>query len=66
MTNAKIGKVAHNAKYDYIVLAKIWTLLFPHSFDTMLAEFIVDPLAQSRLEESFLNFRLGEEMTPLT
>ena len=43
MTNPKIGKIAHNAKYDYIVLAKNGLYVTPLTFDTMLAEFIIDP-----------------------
>ena len=31
MTNAKIGKVAHNAKYDYIILASLRTYDHPAS-----------------------------------
>jgi DNA polymerase I-like protein with 3'-5' exonuclease and polymerase domains len=47
MTNAKIGKVAHNAKYDYIVLARYGLVVSPLTFDTMLAEFIVDPSSRN-------------------
>lgn len=43
MTNPKIGKVAHNAKYDFIMLARYGLTISPLTFDTMLAEFIVDP-----------------------
>jgi len=43
MTNPKIGKIAHNAKYDYIILAKYGLIVTPLTFDTMLAEFIIDP-----------------------
>src|SRR6185295_5223531 len=37
MTNPKIGKIAHNAKYDYIVLARHGLRVSPLTFDTMLA-----------------------------
>ncbi|MBI3153311.1 MAG: DNA polymerase I [Chloroflexi bacterium] len=63
MTNAKIGKVAHNAKYDYIVLAKYGLIVSPLTFDTMLAEFIVDPSSRNLGLKNLASFRLGEEMT---
>ncbi|MBC7879500.1 MAG: DNA polymerase I [Anaerolineales bacterium] len=62
MTDAKIGKVAHNAKYDFIILARYGLVVTPLTFDTMLAEFIVDPGSRHLgLKNLSLN-RLGEEM----
>ena len=43
LTNSHISKVAHNAKYDYIVLSRHGIVVTPITFDTMIAEFIVDP-----------------------
>ena len=63
MTNAKIGKVAHNAKYDYIVLARYGLTVSPLTFDTMLAEFIVDPASRHLGLKNLSEQRLGEEMT---
>ncbi|GAB4499940.1 MAG: DNA polymerase I [Anaerolineales bacterium] len=63
MTNAKIGKVAHNAKYDYIVLARHGLTTTPLTFDTMLAEFIVDPSSRNLGLKNLSEYRLGEEMT---
>ena len=63
MTNAKIGKVAHNAKYDYIVLARHGLVISPLTFDTMLAEFIVDPSSRNLGLKNLATYRLGEEMT---
>ena len=63
MTDAKIGKVAHNAKYDYIVLARYGLIVSPLTFDTMLAEFIVDPSSRNLGLKNLASFRLGEEMT---
>jgi DNA polymerase-1 len=62
MTDAKIGKVAHNAKYDYIVLARYGLTISPLTFDTMLAEFIVDPSSRNLGLKNLSEFRLGEEM----
>jgi DNA polymerase-1 len=63
MTNPKIGKIAHNAKYDYIVLAKFGLTVFPLTFDTMLAEFILDPSSRNLGLKSLAFVKLGEEMT---
>jgi len=43
LTNPHIPKVAHNAKYDYIVLVRHGLAVTPITFDTMIAEFLVDP-----------------------
>jgi len=63
LTNPKIGKVAHNAKYDYIVLAKHGLLVSPITFDTMLAEFIIDPSSRHLGLKNLAFAKLGEEMT---
>lgn len=63
MTHAKIGKIAHNAKYDYILLARYGLITSPLTFDTMLAEFIVDPASRNLGLKNLAGFRLGEEMT---
>jgi len=63
MTDTKIGKVAHNAKYDYIMLARYGLVTTPLTFDTMLAEFIVDPASRNLGLKNLVHARLGEEMT---
>ncbi len=63
MTDAKIGKVAHNAKYDYIILSRYGLTISPLTFDTMLAEFIVDPSSRHLGLKNLSANRLGEEMT---
>jgi len=63
MTNPKIGKVAHNAKYDYIILAKAGLIVTPLTFDTMLAEFIIDPSSRHLGLKNLAFVKLGEEMT---
>ena len=63
MTNPKIGKIAHNAKYDYIVLAKFGLVVSPLTFDTMLAEFIIDPSSRHLGLKNLAEQKLGEEMT---
>jgi len=63
MTDPKIGKVAHNAKYDYIVLTRHGLTVSPLTFDTMLAEFIIDPSSRNLGLKNLVLDRLGEEMT---
>jgi DNA polymerase-1 len=63
LTNPKIGKIAHNAKYDYIVLAKHGLTVSPLTFDTMLAEFIVDPSSRNLGLKNLAFAKLGEQMT---
>ncbi|MDO8752540.1 MAG: DNA polymerase I, partial [Anaerolineales bacterium] len=63
MTNARIGKIAHNAKYDAILLARYGLVASPLTFDTMLAEFIVDPSSRNLGLKNLAASRLGEEMT---
>jgi DNA polymerase I len=63
MTNPKIGKIAHNAKYDYIILARQGLRISPLTFDTMLAEFIIDPSSRSLGLKNLAFVKLGDEMT---
>jgi DNA polymerase-1 len=63
MTDPQIGKVAHNAKYDYIVLVRHGLTVSPLTFDTMLAEFIIDPGSRNLGLKNLVLDRLGEEMT---
>ncbi|HET9914383.1 MAG TPA: DNA polymerase I [Anaerolineales bacterium] len=63
LTDPKIGKIAHNAKYDYIVLARNGLRVSPLTFDTMLAEFIIDPASRNMGLKNLAFAKLGEEMT---
>jgi DNA polymerase-1 len=63
MTAAKISKVAHNAKYDYIILKRHGLTVIPLGFDTMIAEFLVDPSSRNLGLKNLAYVRLGEEMT---
>jgi DNA polymerase-1 len=63
MTNPKISKAAHHAKYDFIMLAKHGLRVAPLAFDTMLAEFIVDPSSRNLGLKNLAFARLGDEMT---
>lgn len=63
LTDPNIGKIAHNAKYDYIVLARHGITVAPLTFDTMLAEFILDPSSRNLGLKNLAFAKLGEEMT---
>ena len=63
LTDPGIAKIAHNAKYDYIVLAKHGLTVSPISFDTMIAEFVADPSSHNLGLKNLAFARLGEEMT---
>src|SRR5690606_33976511 len=49
LTNPAIGKIAHNAKYDFVVMQRYGIDVHPITFDTMLAEWLVKPDESSRL-----------------
>ena len=63
LTDRKIAKLAHNAKYDYIVLARNGVTVTPITFDTMIAEFVADPASRNLGLKNLAFVRLGEEMT---
>ena len=63
LTDPKISKVGHNLKYDYIMLARYGLNVTPLSFDTMIAEWLVDPASRNLGLKNLAYVRLGEEMT---
>jgi DNA polymerase-1 len=63
LTNPSIPKIGHNVKYDYLVLARHGLPVSPLSFDTMIAEWLVDPSSHNLGLKNLVLVRLGEEMT---
>jgi DNA polymerase-1 len=63
LTNPTIQKIGHNVKYDYLVLAKRGLRVEPLSFDTMIAEWMIDPNSRNLGLKNLVLIRLGEEMT---
>lgn len=63
LTNPDIQKIGHNLKYDYLMLARAGLRVSPLSFDTMIAEWLVDPGSRSLGLKNLAFSRLGEEMT---
>ena len=66
MTNPDIGKIAHNAKYDYTVLDRAGLRVTPITFDTMIAEWLTDPASKHKGLKDLARHRLGVEMTDIT
>ncbi len=65
LTNATIGKVAHNAKYDYTILDRYGLRVAPITFDTMIAEWLTDPATKHKGLKDLARHRLGAEMTEI-
>lgn len=63
-TQPGIQKIAHNAKYDYLVLRRHGLKTAPLTFDTMIAQFLIEPGSKVGLKE-MARVRLNEEMTPI-
>jgi len=47
LTDPSIPKLGHNLKYDYIVLARYGLKVQPLSFDSMIAEWVINPSSRN-------------------
>lgn len=63
LTSPKIAKIGHNIKYDLLILARHGLRVTPLSFDTMLAEWLIDPGSRNLGLKALALARLGLEMT---
>ncbi len=63
MTDARIPKIGHHLKYDFIMLARCGLRTTPLGFDTMVAGWVVDPSSRNLGLKSMSDVRLGESMT---
>ena len=63
LENEKIEKVGHNLKYDYIVLARNGLRINPLSFDSMIAEWLINPASRTLGLKSLADVRLDQVMT---
>jgi DNA polymerase-1 len=59
-------KQGHNIKYDLIVLEQAGSSIEPLAFDTMIAEWLLDPSSNSLGLKDLAWTRLHERMTPIT
>ncbi len=65
LTSPNIPKVGHNIKYDYVVLARHGLEVSPLSFDTMLAEWVVNPDSRNLGLKKLAWVRLNHQMTKI-
>jgi DNA polymerase-1 len=63
LTNSRIPKIGHNSKYDFIMLARLGLEPAPLAFDTMIAEWVIDPSSRNLGLKNLAAARLGEAMT---
>ena len=62
LTNPDIQKIGHNLKYDIIMLARYGLQVAPLSFDTMIAEWLINPASRNLGLKKLAFARLGEQM----
>lgn len=65
LTSATIPKYAHNAVYDLVVLQRYGLDVSPIEFDTMVAEWVLDPLSKFLGLKNLVRQRLGIQMTAI-
>ena len=65
LTNPKITKVAHNAIYDFIVLKRYGIDVTPIKYDTMIAEWVRDPISRFLGLKSLTSHLLDISMTEI-
>ncbi|HID65040.1 MAG TPA: DNA polymerase I [Anaerolineae bacterium] len=61
-----MAKYAHNAKYDFTVLVRHGIEVKGLAFDTMIAEWLIDPASRNLGLKNLAWARLGVEMTPIS
>ncbi len=65
LTNPDIPKVGHNLKYDFVILARHGLRIAPLGFDSMLAEWLINPDSRSLGLKKLAFMRLQMEMQPI-
>jgi DNA polymerase-1 len=66
LTNPNIPKYAHNANYDLIMMQRYGIDVKPITFDTMIAEWVRDPLNGNLGLKRLAAAELSVHMTPIT
>ncbi|MFZ2096572.1 MAG: DNA polymerase I [Anaerolineales bacterium] len=66
LTDAKIAKIGHNIKYDYVMLARYGLAPTPLTFDTMIAEWLTNPTSHNLGLKNLAWVRLDFRMTEIT
>ncbi len=65
LTDPKIPKLGHNLKYDFIILARCGLKVFPLSYDTMIAEWIINPSSRNLGLKKLAWVRLNRTMNEI-
>ncbi len=63
LSDPHIPKIGHNLKYDFIMLARNGIRTAPLAFDTMIAEWVIDPGSRNLGLKNLASVRLGDSMT---
>jgi DNA polymerase I len=66
LTDPKIAKYAHNAAYDLVMMQRYGVDVSPITFDTMLAEWLRDPVSKHLGLKNLVMHELGIYMTPIS
>jgi DNA polymerase I len=66
LTDPGLPKLAHNAKYDMMILRRYGIDVAPVVFDTMIAEWLTDPASKFMSLKGLAGHRLGVQMTEIT
>jgi DNA polymerase-1 len=65
LTDPSIPKLGHNLKYDYIVLARYGLKVQPLSFDSMIAEWVINPSSRNLGLKKLSWVRLNRSMSEI-
>ena len=65
LTDPHVPKVGHNLKYDFVVLARHGLRPTPLAFDTMIAEWLVNPTSRNLGLKNLAWVRLDTKMTEI-
>jgi DNA polymerase-1 len=66
MTDARIPKIGHNLKYDFVMLARNGLRPTPLTFDSMIAEWLTNPTSRNLGLKNLAWVRLDFRMTEIT
>jgi len=66
LEDPKVGKIGHNLKYDYQIMARAGVQIHGVSFDTMVAAFLLNPVARAQTLSALALTELGIEMIEIS
>jgi DNA polymerase-1 len=65
MTDERIPKIGHNLKYDFVVLGRYGLRVRPLAFDTIIAEWLINPISRNLGLKNLAWVRLDYKMTEI-